>query len=579
MTIGIRINSCYRAPGALLSIRAPGALISNRPTGVLISNRPTGVLISNRPTGVLISNRPTGALDTAYSKALNGAFCKYCVVFAGNTGGVGNQPLGNLVISPFQQYKNAHRTLGVHQAREYHIASVTDSEHFIRIKENNQPTIVEKIDSNRRAKIIENRKRLIPIIECVLLCGREEIPLRGHSDYGRIIVDDDHDGSREGNFRAILKYRAKGDQFLKNILEGPVNSAKCFSILADETTDISTKEQLSLTVRYIDDDAILHEDFLQFYVIESLTGSDLASSILNALIKALDTICSEWSDTTDASILKKCILDSEFLIALSVTKLLFSFGLPLCKLLQKERIDLKCTVNMIEVLIITLKKIREDAKNEFHILYENVEKIASEFDLELTKKRVVGKQTNRENPPNTNSVEDYYRVTVFVPYLDNFISQLSTRFLNHKSIFNGFDCLFKTSLNKEEREEFKTLVEFYSPHVETFDICISELQIWKNKIQDAVFKNALEAIKICDKDVFPNVHFLIKIFCTLPVSTAEPERSFSSMKRIKTYLRNSMKETRLNGLSLMSIHRDIEIKVDEVIDELALDPRKIDLLL
>ncbi|CAI6377563.1 unnamed protein product [Macrosiphum euphorbiae] len=393
----------------------------------------------------------------AYSKALNGAFCKYCVVFAGNTGGVGNQPLGNLVISPFQQYKNAHRTLGIHQAREYHIASVTDSEHFIRIKENNQPTIVEKIDSNRRAKIIENRKRLIPIIECVLLCGREEIPLRGHSDYGRIIVDDDHDGSREGNFRAILKYRAKGDQFLKNILEGPVNSAKCFSILADETTDISTKEQLSLTVRYIDDDAILHEDFLQFYVIESLTGSDLASSILNALsscgidcdflygqgydgasnmsgkyngvqtvirqkypkalylhcaahslnlavstscniksirnclgvveklyvffntpkrqnvliseieksdtefrvktlkrlcvtrwvekydslndfyelfpvvVKALDTICSEWSDTTDASILKKCILDSEFLIALSVTKLLFSFGLPLCK--------------------------------------------------------------------------------------------------------------------------------------------------------------------------------------------------------------------------------------------------------
>lgn len=38
------------------------------------------------------------------------------------------------------------------------------------------------------------------------------------------------------------------------------------------------------------------------------------------VVKALDTICSEWSDTTDASILKKCILDSEFLISLSVTK-------------------------------------------------------------------------------------------------------------------------------------------------------------------------------------------------------------------------------------------------------------------
>lgn len=47
----------------------------------------------------------------AYSKALNGAFCKYCVVFAGKTGGVGNQPLGNLVITPFTQYKNAHRVI------------------------------------------------------------------------------------------------------------------------------------------------------------------------------------------------------------------------------------------------------------------------------------------------------------------------------------------------------------------------------------------------------------------------------------------------------------------------------------
>lgn len=45
----------------------------------------------------------------AYSKVLNGVFCKHCVLFAGDTGGVGNQPLGNLVVSPFQQYKNVHR--------------------------------------------------------------------------------------------------------------------------------------------------------------------------------------------------------------------------------------------------------------------------------------------------------------------------------------------------------------------------------------------------------------------------------------------------------------------------------------
>lgn len=57
------------------------------------------------------------------------------------------------------------------------------------------------------------------------------------------------------------------------------------------------------------------------------------------VVKALDTICSEWSDTTDASILKKCILDSEFLIALSVTKVPTIFLIHLGPILQ---FALKC---------------------------------------------------------------------------------------------------------------------------------------------------------------------------------------------------------------------------------------------
>jgi len=39
------------------------------------------------------------------------------------------------------------------------------------------------------SQIKENRKRLIPIIECVILCGHEEFPLRGHIDSGSIIVN------------------------------------------------------------------------------------------------------------------------------------------------------------------------------------------------------------------------------------------------------------------------------------------------------------------------------------------------------------------------------------------------------
>lgn len=114
-----------------------------------------------------------------------------------------------------------------------------------------------------------------------------------------------------------MKYRAKGDDFLLTVLEGSgkrikytspviqneivqvcntillrkivnkVNKSKCFSVLADETTDISTKEQLSICVRYIDEQNMLHEDFLQFFEIESLTGDALANSILNGNFKLI----------------------------------------------------------------------------------------------------------------------------------------------------------------------------------------------------------------------------------------------------------------------------------------------------
>ena len=59
------------------------------------------------------------------------------------------------------------------------------------------------------------------------------------------------------------------------------------------------------------------------------------------------------------------------------------------------------------------------------------------------------------------------------------------------------------------------------------------------------------------------------MLATLPVSSASNERSFSTLKRIKTYLRNSVGEARLNGLAMLNIHRDMEVDVQTVIDDLA----------
>ena len=40
----------------------------------------------------------------------------------------------------------------------------------------------------------------------------------------------------------------------------------------------------------------------------------------------------------------------------------------------------------------------------------------------------------------------------------------------------------------------------------------------------------------------------------LPVTSCEVEQSFSSLRRIKTYLRSTMTQERLNGLALLNVY-------------------------
>ncbi len=48
------------------------------------------------------------------------------------------------------------------------------------------------------------------------------------------------------------------------------------------------------------------------------------------------------------------------------------------------------------------------------------------------------------------------------------------------------------------------------------------------------------------KSFFPNIFILLSIFLTVPLSSAEGERSFSCLKRIKSDLRTTMGQTRLS---------------------------------
>ena len=76
-----------------------------------------------------------------------------------------------------------------------------------------------------------------------------------------------------------------------------------------------------------------------------------------------------------------------------------------------------------------------------------------------------------------------------------------------------------------------------------------------------------ESYLVADEDRFPNIKALLRIGCTLPVGSADAERSFSCLRRLKTYLRNRMGEDRLSSLALMNIHHEFEVNTDKVIEE------------
>ena len=57
----------------------------------------------------------------------------------------------------------------------------------------------------------------------------------------------------------------------------------------------------------------------------------------------------------------------------------------------------------------------------------------------------------------------------------------------------------------------------------------------------------------------------------MPTTTATTERSLSTLRRLKTYLRTTMTAERLPSLAIILVHRDIKINAEDVIDKFALE--------
>ena len=92
-----------------------------------------------------------------------------------------------------------------------------------------------------------------------------------------------------------------------------------------------------------------------------------------------------------------------------------------------------------------------------------------------------------------------------------------------------------------------------------FDLCDLKKISSRGAIGAAAVLTSLEAVT---RSIFSEVEKLVSLILCLPISAASAERSFSSLRRMKTWMRSTMSQRRLTQMAILSVHRDRLQNVD-----------------
>lgn len=234
-----------------------------------------------------------------FSEKYAGLFCKFCVLSNKNGGKQKNVPLQKLVTKPLKEFAKLlgkNGCLETHNSNKYHKEASLCSSDFLKTYMEPSKNVANLVITERMRQCKENRERLKPIIQSIIFLGKQNIALRGHRENNNLTNTTSHSSTiNQGNFLELLKFRiSAGDQTLENHLKTThskatylshsiqeeiiqccryeiisfilkeVKNSRYFSIIFDETTDISNISQMSLSLRYIDSNHRVQEKFINF---------------------------------------------------------------------------------------------------------------------------------------------------------------------------------------------------------------------------------------------------------------------------------------------------------------------------
>jgi hypothetical protein len=96
-----------------------------------------------------------------------------------------------------------------------------------------------------------------------------------------------------------------------------------------------------------------------------------------------------------------------------------------------------------------------------------------------------------------------------------------------------------------------------------------EIERWRLKVGDNLVLQNIHglqsALKLADKDLYPNIHTIFKLLIVLPATSVCCKRSFSALRRPKTRVRSTMTGERLCALAMLHSHRNMAVKREYIL--------------
>lgn len=287
-------------------------------------------------------------------------------------------------------------------------------------------------------------------------------------------------------------------------------------------------------------------------------------------------------ERNEAIQIKKKLETFDFVLLLVIQcKILESLNI-VSKSLQSDSVELLSAYNLLENALLNVTKMRERFEDLVSEASKTCERwgITKEFRQGRFKK--VKKHFDElSEDERLKDPESNFKVTVFYPMINTIRTQLRHRFLGMKAVLDTYQIIQPAFLaTASEKEIHSKAVDF----VEKFSQDVSPMFPSQICIIKSSFKDDLEKIKsvreLADllminhsslSSSYPDVCTACIMYLTVPVTVAKAERSFSKLKLIKNYLRNSMGQERLSSLALISIENDRaqQINLDKAIDDFA----------